>query len=77
MFQLTITNVQSVLFQGLARAVVCPGSEGELTVLAHHTPLVTTLKAGNVRVKTQDREQVFAVTHGILEVGNNEAVILL
>lgn len=77
MFQLTITNVQSVLFQGLAGAVVCPGSEGELTVLAHHAPLITTLKAGKVRVKTSDGEKVFAIRHGILEVADNEAVILL
>ena len=50
MFSLFIATIDTILFSGQARGVVCPGSDGELTILAHHTPLVTTLKGGVVRV---------------------------
>lgn len=78
MFSLFIATIDTVLFNGQAHAVVCPGSEGQLTVLAHHTPLVTALKAGTVRVLLADeKEETFPIEGGILEVAGNKAVILL
>lgn len=77
MFPLTITTVDKILFQGLVRSVNCPGSEGELTVLAHHTALVTTLKEGEIRVKGDHEVRTFPITRGILEVSQNEATILM
>lgn len=78
MFSLFIATIDKVLFSGQARGVVCPGSDGELTILAHHTPLVTTLKKGTVRVlMPDDKEEVFPIEKGILEVAGNKTVILL
>lgn len=76
-FPLTIATISKTLFHGPALSVNCPGSEGELTVLAHHTPLVTTLKAGEIRVKTEHETLTFPLERGLLEVSKNEAVILL
>ncbi|MEK9167984.1 MAG: F0F1 ATP synthase subunit epsilon [Patescibacteria group bacterium] len=78
MFSLFIATIDTILFSGQARGVVCPGSDGELTILAHHTPLVTTLKGGVVRVLLSNgEEETFPVESGILEVAGNKAVILL
>ena len=77
MFPLVITSVDSILFRGSARSVTCQGTEGLLTVLAHHMPFVTTLKPGTILVKTEEGEKEFAAQHGILEVHSGGATILL
>ncbi|OHA83683.1 MAG: hypothetical protein A2408_02530 [Candidatus Yonathbacteria bacterium RIFOXYC1_FULL_52_10] len=76
-FPLTIATVDKTLFHGAAVSVNVPGSDGELTVLAHHTPLVTTLIAGEIRVKTEHDTLTFPIERGLLEVSRNEAVVLL
>lgn len=76
-FPLTIATPDTTLFHGAAVSVNCPGAEGELTILAHHTPLVTTLRAGEVRVKTEHEARTFKIDRGLLEISKNEAVILL
>lgn len=76
-FTFTIATPDTTLFHGAVLSVNCPGSEGELTILAHHTPFVTTLKAGEIRVKTEHETRTFPIERGILEVSKNEAVILL
>lgn len=77
-FHLAIIDIASAVFEGNAVSVVCPGSLGELTILAGHMPLVTTLRAGIIRVKDEDgKEHEFPVTEGILEVTPKSATILL
>ncbi|OHA80899.1 MAG: hypothetical protein A2675_02305 [Candidatus Yonathbacteria bacterium RIFCSPHIGHO2_01_FULL_51_10] len=76
-FPLTIATVDKTLFHGHVVSVNCPGSEGELTVLAHHAPLITRLKGGEIRIKTEHDITTFSLDHGLLEVSRNEAVILL
>lgn len=72
----TITNVNEVLFNGQATSVNCPGSDGELTILPNHEPLVTTLKPGKIKL-ISDTSEEFSIKGGILEVAENEATILL
>lgn len=74
---LTIATVDRVLFYGDAQWVSCPGAEGDLTVLAHHMPLVTTLRSGQITVRTASGEETYTASRGILEVSQNEAFILL
>jgi F0F1-type ATP synthase epsilon subunit len=46
-------------------------------VLAHHAPLITTLKGGTLTVKYDDgRETEYEIAGGILKVANNEAILL-
>ncbi|MEK7065741.1 MAG: hypothetical protein AAB938_00110 [Patescibacteria group bacterium] len=77
-FPLAITDIASTVFEGNAVSVTCPGSAGELTILAGHMPLVTTLRAGSIRVKDANgREHEFPATGGIVEVTQKSTTILL
>jgi len=75
--QLTITRISDPLFDGEAVSVIVPGSDGVLTVLAHHEPFISTLTSGKIRVRTTDEMQEFDIESGILEVSNNQATVLL
>ena len=77
MFLLTVTTVNEILFRGSVRSLTAPGTDGQLTVLPHHAPLVTTLHKGVLRIQTQEEQKNIPVTHGILEVAHNEAIVLL
>lgn len=48
--------------------VVIPGAAGEMGILPHHAPVLTTLKYGVIKVRSGGREQVFAVAGGVAEV---------
>ena len=48
--------------------VVLPGSAGEMGVLPHHAPLLTTLKYGFIKVRQRGQEQIFTVAGGVAEV---------
>ena len=76
--KLIISSVDTKHCDGEAKTLTLPGSEGELTVLSHHAPLITTLKQGTLRVKKEDDSvEEFAIESGILEVSENEATVLL
>ena len=63
-----IVSQDRTLFQGEADIVVAPGSEGEMGILPHHAPLLTTLAYGFLRVRHGSKEDVFAVSGGVMEV---------
>ena len=48
-----------------------------MTILPHHSPLITALKAGTVTVVTTEGSQEFQVEKGIVEISNNEVIVLL
>ena len=81
-FHLVIASVGETRFDGRAASATLPGSAGELTILAHHEPFVTTLKPGTITVRglpaqAGDASQEFQIDGGVLEVSNNRAVVLL
>ena len=57
-------------------AVVCPGIEGELGVLPHHAPLLTTLGFGELRIRTGGQEEYFAIAGGFLQVRPDKVVVM-
>jgi len=63
-----IVSQDRTVFEGDVDIVVLPGTEGEMGVLPHHSPLLTTLKYGVVKVRIQGREQIFAVSGGVAEI---------
>ncbi|MBI3671643.1 hypothetical protein HY249_02510 [Candidatus Azambacteria bacterium] len=78
MFLLTIAKINETLFSDMVRSVNCPGSEGEMTILQDHIPLITTLKKGEVRVKLDgEKTETFQIEKGILEISKREVIILL
>ena len=76
-FHLVVASVGETRYIGRANSVTLPGAAGELTMLAHHEPLVTTLKAGTITVRDSEGEKKFAIEDGVLEYSGNRAVVLL
>jgi F-type H+-transporting ATPase subunit epsilon len=63
-----IVSQDRMVFEGDVDIVVLPGSAGEMGILPHHAPLLTTLKYGFIKVRQQGKEEVFAVAGGVAEV---------
>ena len=57
--------------------IVLPTLMGEITVLPHHVPLISVLKAGRIKIADEKGETEKEIEGGILEVIDNKAVILL
>ncbi len=64
------------LFEGPVDIVVAPGTEGELGILPNHTPLLTTLELGVIRLRHAEGEEAFTITGGILEVRPDVVTVL-
>jgi F-type H+-transporting ATPase subunit epsilon len=72
-----VVSAEGEIFSGLALEVSAPASEGDLGIYPRHAPLLTLLKAGEVRVKTPDGvEHSFYVGGGALEVQPNKVTVL-
>lgn len=71
-----IVSAEQEIFSGLAEMVYAPGEMGELGIAPRHAPLVTRLKAGEVRVNTGTEELDFFVSGGILEVQPHVVTVL-
>jgi F-type H+-transporting ATPase subunit epsilon len=72
-----IVSAEGQIFSGEASMVFAPGSQGELGIAPRHAPLLTTLKAGEVRVQIEGQpEQSFYVGGGSLEVQPNLVTVL-
>ena len=77
-FHLVIASVGQTLFDSRAQSVVVPGAAGEMTILPHHEPIVTTLKKGFISVKNQEGTvEKFDIEGGVLECSVNRVVVLL
>src|SRR6188768_2906945 len=57
-------------------AVVCPGIDGELGILPHHAPLLTTLGVGELRIRRGNDEEFFAIAGGFLQVRPDKVVVM-
>ena len=72
-----IVSAEGQIFSGEASMVFVPGSQGELGIAPRHAPLLTTLKAGEVRVQSEGHdEQSFYVGGGSLEIQPNLVTVL-
>jgi len=72
-----IVSAEGELFAGEAALVIAPGVLGELGIRPRHAPLLTTLKAGSVRIQVDGQEEhVFYVGGGVLEVQPNRVTVL-
>ena len=79
MIHLVIAKVDEVLFDGEAYSLTVPGADGDMTVLGHHMPLITTLKPGIalVRVAPNAEPKTFPISGGVLEVRQGGATVIL
>lgn len=75
--RVTVAKVHENLFAGEAVSLTVPTSDGIVTVLSRHEPLVAVVAPGSVIVRSSDGEKRFEVTDGLLEVSGNQATVLL
>ena len=73
-----VVSAEEQIFSGEAEFVVLPGEAGELGIYPRHTPLITRIKPGTVRIKVagQAAEELVFVAGGILEVQPGVVTVL-
>jgi F-type H+-transporting ATPase subunit epsilon len=72
-----VVSAEEQIFSGEARFVALPGEAGELGIYPRHTPLITRVKPGSVRIERADgNEEFIFVAGGILEVQPNRVTVL-
>ena len=71
-----IVTQERIVFQGEADLVILPGEAGEIGILPKHSPLLTILKYGIIKVRLVGVEKVFIVFGGVVEVQPDQITIL-
>ncbi len=72
-----VVSAEELIFSGDAKFVALPGEGGELGILPKHTPLITRIKPGSVRIETADGKEEFVfVAGGLLEVQPDHVTVL-
>ena len=73
---LDILTPDKVLFSGETTGVKVPGSMGSFEMLNNHAPIVSTLEAGTIRVRTATGDQFIEIKGGVVEMIDNKITIL-
>lgn len=77
MLKFKIVTPEKIIYENDIFQASIPTQEGEVTILPNHVPLISVLKAGELRFKDAQGEQSMAVSGGFLEVrGKNQIVVL-
>ena len=71
-----IVSQDRVVYQGDADIVVLPGAAGEMGILPNHSPVLSVLQFGIVRVRSKGEEQFFTVAGGVVEVQPDQVTVL-
>ena len=72
-----VVSAEQAIYSGEAEFVVLPGESGELGIYPRHTPLITRIKPGAVRIEKADGTEEFVfVAGGLLEVQPNRVTVL-
>jgi F-type H+-transporting ATPase subunit epsilon len=71
-----IVSAEKMLYSGEADLLIAPGESGEVGIMNMHTPLLTRLKPGSVRIQKGGEEELIYVSGGILEVQPDKVTIL-
>jgi len=74
--QLDVVSAEESLFSGAVQELIAPGSMGDLGIMPRHSQLITTLKAGELKYKTDDGEVSLFVAGGVMEVQPSIVTIL-
>lgn len=71
-----VTQQRKLLDEKDCTMVVVPGAEGEMGILPNHTPLLTTMRLGELRVKKGNAEESFVIYGGVVEIRPDKVVVL-
>ena len=75
--QVKIITPDTTAFEGQAQVLTFPGSSGEFEVLDNHAAMISLLKAGNLHIKADGRDQNFTIDGGVVEILNNNVTVLV
>ncbi len=71
--QLKIYSLEGTVFEGEASQISLPTTDGVITVLKGHIPIITTLKEGSIKFSDQN----ISIKGGFAEVGKDKVVVLV
>ena len=74
--RLDIVTPERLAYSDDVDEVIAPGIQGELGILPHHAPLLTTLGLGELRVRKGGAEESFAIVGGFLQVRPDRVVVM-
>jgi F-type H+-transporting ATPase subunit epsilon len=74
--RLEVVSPDGRVFTDDVDSVVVPGIEGELGILPHHTPLVTALGTGELRIRRSGTVQFMLISGGFVEVRPDKVVVM-
>ena len=74
--KLDIVTAERMVYSDDVDMIIAPGIAGQLGILPHHAPLMTTLGVGELRVKKGEKEISLAISGGFLEVRPDKVIVL-
>lgn len=74
--RLDVVTAERVVFSEEVDVVIAPGIEGQLGILPHHTPLMTTLEVGELVIRRGGEEISLVISGGFLEVRPDRVIVL-
>jgi F-type H+-transporting ATPase subunit epsilon len=77
MIKFRIATPERIMLETEVDSLTLPTTSGEITVLPNHIPLVSNLAPGEIRYKVGGKQEFFAVSGGVIEVGKNNEVVVL
>ena len=75
--RISIHSLEKTLYEGTGKVVSLPSSEGEISILDHHIPLITILKKGDIKIKAEEENLNFPIESGFAEVSGEKVTILI
>ena len=77
-FKLEFVTPEKSLLSSEVEQVIIPGSEGEFTILADHSPMISSLKPGLIRIYEDSSSEAitYFVTDGFIDMASNNLTIL-
>ena len=73
-----ITKPDSTLYDGEAKLVQLPGTDGKFEILENHAPIISSLQSGTLRLTdTSDKELTFDIRGGVVKGQQNDLLILV
>ena len=74
--QVDIVTAEGRIFAGETDTLTAPGSDGQLTILPSHAPLITSLEDGDLKYMDNGTEHHIALLGGFMEVNENKVTVL-
>lgn len=75
--QLEIITPDKTLYEGTARSVSLPGTEGGFQILENHAPIISTLKSGQIKIDIGSGTELIDISSGVVEMLKNKVIILV